>query len=954
MKPLLLILTLTIFTALAATNITVCFSADLIGNTRGDLTITTQDGIIQTPFIWLNDLAKDFQITSLTRKYTLKNSDWHNNGRYPMNVFRLITNDHTRATQLIDELSKNQFVMYAEEESINHITGYYPNDPEILQQWALPKISAFEAWELETGSPDITIGIVDSGIKWNHEDFYGNIHLNAAEVVGVTINWDSGTFSGTDGIDNDGNGFIDDVMGWDFWSTYTGGTSNNPFQNYSGQIHGTHVSGIAAAKGDNGTGVAGVAYNSKVLNTKHSPFNVDVTSIWDAYSGIYYLVELGVRIINCSWGGGGGENEANDTIAFALAHDVLVVAAAGNSGVNLDNRPFFPASVPGVFAVAATNQHDVRAISASGASSNFGSNVDLAAPGIDIHSASYTEDGEDFYEELGGTSMAAPMVAGVAALVLSRNPDLTLDQLKHILKFSSDPIDHLNPQHAGMLGKGRLNAYNAVYIAQPPEFDLNVSLTSGPSSIIQHTPNNFYVNVRNFGANIANNYTLYLKSTDNETPLAVIEGVDLMPLTEFLYEIDWTPPIYGNYEIYGEIVWELDSNQLNNASPTLPITVLPSGLNIVQVGDPNTNFITGDTFVNYHFNHSMIQSIYYEEELTPGIIYQLTLDFVSATADYTQIPRGIVVNVYMATTDTEFFVDEDDLIPFDNFRHVFSDQLDVNTLGEYDVHLTLDEPYLYQGGNLAILVIKTHNNYYGPHAFRATETSEPHRTISFIGDMYPPQTNPYSEGWFTVAAYTNIRFHIYTATYLPPRNLTAIANDVPNIVLNWLQPMQDDVIRYNIYRNFELINTTQNLFYIDDNFIFDVEYSYYVTAVYQDANAESIPSNFAYIIVTDPTNDDLIELTKFENKLIGNFPNPFNPTTNIRFSTKNNAQVNIQVFNIKGQLINTIIDEMVEKGEHNVVFEGFDQNGKKLASGVYFYRLKIDEQQYVKRMILMK
>ena len=485
--------------------INVCFSAELVGNTRGSFEINLEDGIVQTPFEWFNSLAHEFGIIRLERKHSVRNTEWNYNGQFPMNVFRIEISEHSRSrtNSLINALLEEHSVLFAEEETIKRSTNtavddisyFIPNDPEIPRQWALERIQAFEAWAIQTGSPDVVIGIVDSGIKWNHIDLRANMWINEAEKEGITINWDTGRITGGNGLDNTGNGFVNDVMGWDFYSSTVGGESNNPFQSLAGSIHGTHVAGIAGATGDNEIGIAGLAFNSKMVATKHSAFDSNQAGIFRGYDGIYYLVDTGIRIINCSWGSTGNAAVANLAVNYATDHGTLVIVAAGN---NNNNAQTFPAAATNSIAVANTMPSDLKSFL-----STFGGWINVSAPGANILSTAFNTAGGDTFVEDSGTSMAAPLVAGLAALILSENPHLTVAEIRHFILSGADPIDHVNPQHAGLLGAGSINAYNSIKMVPEIVNDLKVTTISGPQEVIQNQPFVFTVGVKNIGRNAA-------------------------------------------------------------------------------------------------------------------------------------------------------------------------------------------------------------------------------------------------------------------------------------------------------------------------------------------------------------------------------------------------------------------------------------------------------------------
>ncbi|MBE9264447.1 S8 family serine peptidase [Microcystis sp. LEGE 00066] len=331
----------------------------------------------------------------------------------------------------------------------------FPNDPSFNQLWGLHNtgqsggtpdadIDAPEAWDIQTGDPNLVIGVIDTGVDYNHQDLVGNIWTNPGEIAG-------------DGIDNDGNGYVDDIRGWDF--AYN---DNNP-SDVDG--HGTHVSGTIAGKGNNGVGVTGVAWNAKIMPLK---FLDDTGSgtLSNAILAINYATAKGVKLTNNSWGGGGFSQALYDAINAAGQAGALFIAAAGNSGQNADINPMYPAAynLPNIISVASTTRTD-----ALSSFSNYGLNsVDLGAPGSDIYSLAPGGG----YATLSGTSMASPHVAGAAALLWSQNPTWTAQQVKNTLMNTGDSIAAL----AGRTVSGkRLNVFNALAAANLPSVTVSVS-----------------------------------------------------------------------------------------------------------------------------------------------------------------------------------------------------------------------------------------------------------------------------------------------------------------------------------------------------------------------------------------------------------------------------------------------------------------------------------------------
>lgn len=294
--------------------------------------------------------------------------------------------------------------------------GDLPSDPQLSKQWAIvgtTNINVKDAWKITTGDHRVIVGVVDTGLAFNHEDIKGNVALNEKEIPG-------------NGIDEDKNGYVDDYFGYDM-------IDHKPLVG-DDDIHGTHVSGIIGAKGNNGIGVAGINWNVSLLGVRTVPSDGDETDA-DVIEAFVYAGKRGARVINCSFGKAQSSMAVNDAIN-SLKDQTLFVVAAGNDSDDIDRRPTYPASFP------ADNILTVAALSSGGGLASFSNyglkSVDIAAPGAGIVSTVPTG-----YANLSGTSMASPEVAGAAALVLSKFPTLTPLQLKQALMEGGAPKDIL-------------------------------------------------------------------------------------------------------------------------------------------------------------------------------------------------------------------------------------------------------------------------------------------------------------------------------------------------------------------------------------------------------------------------------------------------------------------------------------------------------------------------------
>ena len=463
-----------------------------------------------------------------------------------------------------------------------------PNDPRFGELYGLNNtgqsagtvdadIDAPEAWNVSTGSSSIIVGIIDTGIAYDHPDLAANMWTNPGEVPG-------------DNIDNDANGYIDDVHGYDF----VGANDSNPYDDHG---HGTHVAGTVSAVGNNGIGVAGVNWNAKVMALKF----LDTSgggSTADAVEAVNYATMMKNRGFNIpltsnSWGGGGFDAALQNAIAAAGTAGMLFVAAAGNSGQNTDGVANYPSgyNLDNIIAVAATDRNDQRA-----GFSNYGAtSVDIGAPGVDTLSTALWTTNDIWdpsgYVAISGTSMATPHVAGAAALAKSVVPAATYQQIRDAIYAGGDSIASM----AGITTTGkRLNVNRALQI-----------LTAGGPVVVSHRP-----------------------SGSSYDPIGNVQFDFHRPMNQGSFALSdvnsFTGP--GGSNLLGALsgfTWiDSDTLQVNFSAQSTPgtytIDIGPSILSATgQAMDQNANGVAGEASDRYTGSFSFLPSIIYTAATTP-------------------------------------------------------------------------------------------------------------------------------------------------------------------------------------------------------------------------------------------------------------------------------------------------------------------------------------------------
>ncbi|MEM9887923.1 MAG: S8 family serine peptidase [Bacteroidota bacterium] len=363
---------------------------------------------IEEQVAFLQPFIERYQIASLESSFYFAESE------LLKRTLRFSIPNEVSIDAIIESLSSLEEVEYAEPVPIYELT-YTPNDlggNSTGAQWYLHRINAKQAWDVTRGD-NIVVAVVDNAFQLNHPDLAGNF------------------VAGRDVADND----------------------NNPNIPNTSFTHGTHVAGLVGASTDNGLGIASIGYNIDVMPIKATRSSYPPNFITNGYEGITWAAQNGADVINCSWGGGGYSTTGQNVINTAHNLGAVIVASAGNGS---SSSPSYPAAYNHIISVASTYTSDQKSNF-----SNYGTWVDIAAPGQNIRSTLPL----NTYGNMSGTSMAAPIVAGLCGLILSADPSMSSLSVEQCLENTADNIDAANPSYIGQLGAGRINAYQAVLCA---------------------------------------------------------------------------------------------------------------------------------------------------------------------------------------------------------------------------------------------------------------------------------------------------------------------------------------------------------------------------------------------------------------------------------------------------------------------------------------------------------
>ncbi|TSA19020.1 T9SS C-terminal target domain-containing protein [bacterium] len=858
---------------------------------------------------------------------------------------------------LAEELSKLPEVQYAEPWFIYPLAERtsLPNDSLYGQQWALQKVNAPAAWNITQGDSTVVVAIVDSGVEWKHPDLAANIWVNQGET-GTDA---SGNDKRSNGIDDDGNGYIDDWHGWDLvgaqYQAYDAGTTkgdNDPSPTGSNNNHGTHVAGIVAAVTDNHIGVASLAYKCRVLPIKCTADN-DTRGGGDAYilagyRGIAYAAMMGAKIINCSWGANGGAQSEQDIIDFATQQGSLVVAAAGNES---SDAFFSPASYRNVLSVAATDQNDVRAWF-----SNYGDNVDVCSPGVSILSTLYPKT----YSVLDGTSMASPLVASLAALVKGNFPTYSNLQVGEQVRVTCDDISRVNSLYDGRLGRGRINALSALTVKNLPSVRLqSFSVSDNPGG-----------NGNGYGepgetVNITCTFKNYLSPTSSgavisistDSPyLTITQGSMGIPLLGTLDTITTVKPfrvtilksVPQSYN--ARIKVTLTDGQFTDSqfitfliNPTfatqnvndIQLTLANNG-RLAYLDYPDNKYGVGFIFngVNHLYEGGLILGTS-ESRVVDVVRNELTQDEDFRSGDFFKLQTPGLVS------------DQDGFTRFSDSTAPTANRIGVRVaLHSYAYSNPVDSKYIILAYEITNTTTVPLTNFragifldwdIGPTEAELKQNTSRYDSTRSLGYAYSsmPQGRREYLGIRALDSATSFRSLVNNSLDLSRAAkwdwlsggfgaTTAGPADIHHVISSGPYTVAPGATRRLAFALLAGDSSLANL----------------------QQSADAAKAKWRRLTVGFA---DGLPSVPLAYQLMQNYPNPFNPTTAISYQLIASSHVSLDIFDVLGRRVATLVDDVRQPGAYTVRWDA-----SSFPSGVYFYRLEAGDFHATRKLILVK
>jgi hypothetical protein len=870
-------------------------------------------------------------------------------------VYEIRYDDGSDALALARELAAHPEIEYAEPLFV-HELDLIPNDTSWNSQsfYLNTRMRFASAWDVTTGGTgSVVIAICDGGTDYDHTDLLANVWNNADEIDGNMM-------------DDDNNGFVDDVRGWNFSNN-----TNNPTglpATPGNANHGTHTAGIACAVTNNALGIAGASFNTKLMPICVSSPTTD-NSLAFGYQGILYAADNDADVVNCSWGRPGTPSAfEQEVIDYAYQNGTVVVCAAGNTGAEEEH---YPGAYNHVLGVAWLNNTDVR-----NGSSTYGLWVDVSAQGTSILSTLNSP--VNGYGFLSGTSMAAPHAAGLCGLVKTRFPGYTPEQVMQRVRVTCDPIDAANPSIAGKLGYGRLNAQRALIRNTPAVSVTSNTFTTTDGDQIIEPGETVTVNlqVTNWLAACTG---LEFRLRDNSTNITEVDSVvtlasldslesdTLAPLSYtvsptapiqhtvlFTVAITTTTPVYTDKSRFEMTVLQVFATHDRNNIDCSVTSVGKLGYALVAGG-------TGKDGIGLRFNGS--SSYLFEGGLIIGngpaaVSNGCRVNDTTQDDDFRTEPNGVPVVTEPSA-------------PFDEYGvATFTDAIADAPLG-----LLVHQESIEMGDppNDDFIVLRYLIRNIGAVARNGLRMGW-YCDLDIDGNSFGTNVTDYDAArglmyaYDTSASGPNDYLGVVTLSSQGTTSARGIWNN---------QAQAPDWGVYDGYTDVEKWETISSAGAVHPA-VGPADVSIGIgTGPFDLAPGDSITLGFAFVagvdladlqansdaaqtfydgLTTDVGDDDGVVATPRALRLAQNTPNPFNPSTRIAFDMPHAAHVNLRVFTVDGRLVRTLLDETRPAGaDQAIVWDGRDDEGRKQPSGTYLYRFAVEGgRTLVRKMQLLK
>ncbi len=837
-------------------------------------------------------------------------------------------------------------VEYAQPKYIQQVS-FTPNDPSLGSQYYINKIQAPAGWDIQQGDTNVVIGIVDSGTDWDHPDLAANIKINYADPI--------------NGTDDDGDGYIDNFRGWDLAGADYNNivADNNPMIMGSNNNHGSHVSGDASAVTNNGVGVAGTGFKCKIMGVKCAADNDTRGTggtgyIITGYEGIKYAADKGCAVINCSWGGGGGGQFEQDIITYATINkNSLVVCAAGN---NSSSETFYPAGYKYVLSVASTNSSDIRS-----SFSNFGSSIDVCAPGSSIYSTLWNNS----YASFDGTSMASPIAAGVCAIVKSQFPSYNALQVGEKVRVTCDNIDGINPSYAGKLGKGRVNMLRALTVNSPAMRLNSYTVTDGNNNIPQPndtlsiigTFKNYLDATANVSAVITTSsaaVTLLNGSstlgaiptlgtvTNNSSPFRVRVSGSAATNSIVEFKVTYTDGSYSDFEYFSVVVnpsyFDMNVNKIT--------TTINSRGNFGY-----NNYSTNTQGVGFKYNNGA--SLLFEGGLMCAVSNTKVSDAVRGSDQAVQNAEF--------TSIIPFQITQPGIISNQDGNAKFNDDAaGTNKIGieismsSYAFVSLADEDYVIMKYRIKNTTASAISNFYAglfadwDIGANGDLNKADWDAANQLGYVWRTDNNPSTYVGMSLLSSNN-------PAYWAIDNDNTVAGNPWGIYDGFTDQEKFTSLSSGIGRTQAGVTAGRDVANVIGSGPYNIPSNGEITIAFALIAGDNLNDLKTNAIAAKNKYNLLLSVVNYNSEipdsysLSQNYPNPFNPATKIKFALPTSGFASLKVYDITGKQVSELLNTNIPAGTYEL---RFDAAG--LPSGAYFYKLETSGYTDTKKMFLLK